>query len=447
MKKIIWICFLCLVMFLQSCETSYKVKESKGIGEFIIPPDTYWGYKENGQKKYGYDRYYYVLLSGLSKNYLNSISALNQTQSWSGNDDYFEKEFNQLKRKAKDEKVEFSNLRSYKLTSNFFKCAPINNQKSGYLIQIDYDAIICNGSEKQTTENFSALAKELLIKISEKENQYDWPTSISQNIIEKIFEHIPIPQEASLARYSFIQNDRYSFVLLNPKILMMVDVAERIRTRWDDSGIDPKYWQMNYYGQAPVRFFRDQKGEIIQTPFLDIKSKTLPSNSSNNAIIKNSTLQAASADIQLTDGLKKKHFIGVFQYDNTDGFKSNHFNNEDIDLINDNIKGNSQILLFDKLNSIFYNSIDSTEYPSEEIDDIISSSFGSRNLITPSIVIYINGIEKVIPLNSDMSILLQQGNIPSIGGIELLRLYNGKYKKIQFSDGRLKLLPQDKILY
>jgi len=104
-------------------------------------------------------------------------------------------------------------------------------------------------------------------------------------------------------------------------------------------------------------------------------------------------------------------------------------------------------LLFDKLNKNFYETIDDKEYPSNEDSVIISSSFGPRNLITPSIIIYINGLEKVIPLNSDINILFQQGIIPSLDRIKLYRVHNGKYKKVRQSNGQLKLLPQDKILY
>jgi len=323
MKKSIFIILLFFgIVFQCYSQGKYKIKFTICKGEFIIPPKSHWGYKKNGEKKRGHDQYYYVMFYGLSKDYLKSISELYFTDYWSGNTDYFEEnkmpkhKKSLLNRKIKQQGSKLIELKDFESTVDSlpFKCSPLDTNNSVYFIQIDYDALLKGIKPQQIDSNFFQLAKALLIEISGKEDGYGWPKSISQNLVEKLFELIPIPQEASLARYSFIKNDRYSFVLLNPKILMMVDVTERVRTRWD-GGIDLKYWQMNYYGQIPIRFFRGEKGKIIQTPFLNFSNKQLPSNSSSNPKIQNSTLQASSADIQLTSGLKDRNFLGLFQHD------------------------------------------------------------------------------------------------------------------------------------
>jgi len=465
MWKTILICFLCSVMFFQSCDTSYKIIKSKDIGEFIVPPDTYWGFKENGEKKYGYDRYYYILFCGLSDKYVNSVSALNKTISWSGDDDYFIKECSQLKRKAKekDEKVEFSNLSSYTLTSELFKCAPINNQKSGYLIQIDCDSLIITENEKQTSENFKKLAKDLLIKISEKETEYRWPTSISQNIVEKVFEHIPVPQEASLARYGWEVTKEYSMLLLNPKISLDVEISS---LSWSNFPKPPgEHWYYTLVTKTNINFYRDESGKIYQLPFVQFSNNTMPSNSfigkdPNQQMDPTTILLNNSGDLQLSENSKNKHFVVLFQdymkqnsnYSNrgTDdsrkGDQKDRYSGNSILLLNDNLdlllKGaNEKTNVKAAYNSQGYNyKNDSDDYEDKDYDKY------SRTLITPVIIIYYNNFPVTIKLGSNTSILNQQYNFGN--QFSIYRSFNGKYIKIKkSSDSNIVFLPGDKIIY
>jgi hypothetical protein len=90
---------------------------------------------------------------------------------------------------------------------------------------------------------------------------------------------IPIPQEASLARYAFKSDTKHSFVLLNPKIWLEVDATERSRVEWKDKngaitqpdGIATNEWQMNYYGKSLIKFYRDKDGMFKQSPFFKIR--------------------------------------------------------------------------------------------------------------------------------------------------------------------------------
>ena len=143
MKRYILLGLITLITFHSFGQGNYKVKPSGSKGEFIIPPDSYWGYRENGKKKCGYDQYYYVLFYGLTKDYLKTISELYYTEYWSGNIDYFAKtklpkhKNNLLNRKIKEQNAQLINLSSFKSTSSGkpFQCSPLDDKNSVYFIQ------------------------------------------------------------------------------------------------------------------------------------------------------------------------------------------------------------------------------------------------------------------------------------------------------------------------
>lgn len=415
--------------------------------EFIVPPSTHWGYKKNGIKKCIHKRFYYIEFFGLTKDYFGAVEELYETESWSGNTDYFEEKKipnhnrNKLNKKLKEEKnslIESDSLKTL-VSGKHFKCATLDNSKSVFFIQIEYETLL-EGDRQQIIDNFNVFAQDLLIEISKQEEANEWAKSISQNLVEKVFELIPVSQEASLSRYLLAVNDTFSFVLLNPKIGMMVDHSERSMAKYDTNGPIFSSWQMNYLGQSLIRFYRDEEGVFKQTPFINTTNKQ-PNNDPEN-IIANSVLLSSSADIQLTEGIKCKKYIGVFQYS-----KVRNNNSEQVKAVylEDNVDGNSQVLFFDEFDTTFFKTLKNTN-PSDSVDgEIFSATFGMRNIITPVIQIYINGERLTVPLNSTCNIIKQQGIIPCLEKIKVYRLSAKGYGLVKGPISNLKFLPNDKI--
>lgn len=461
MKKYILFGLITLITYHTFGQGNYKVKPSGSKGEFIIPPDSYWGYRESGNKKCGYDQYYYVLFYGLTNDYLKTISELYYTEYWSGNIDYFAKnklpkhKNNLLNRKIKEQNAQLINLSSFKSTSTGkpFQCSPLDDKNSVYFIQIDYNSLL-TGSREQIISNFSQLAKDLLIEISAKEGTYTWPTSISQNLVEKIFELIPIPQESSLARYGWNVTDQSSLLLLNPKISLSVEISSLSSTEFPPTD----HWYYTLISQTNINFYRDGLGQIRQLPFIMFSNNTMPSNSfigkdDNDRKDPNTLLLNNSGDMQLSQNSKSKHFVALFQ----DYMKQNsNYSTEGSSTVSlrdkkDRYAGNSIILLNDDINLLFKGKSETTNvkaaYNSHGYNykDNTNDEKYSRTLITPIITIHLNSSPITIKLGSNISILNQQFNFGS--HFAIYRSFNGNYVKIKNPSNSTILLPGDKIIF
>jgi len=306
--------------------------------------------------------------------------------------------------------------------------------QKAFLLQIDYGSIIDGKTELEIRERFFEIAKDLLIQFQKREGSgvdgFGWPTSISQDVVEKVFELIPIPNQSSLLRYvAQIDNDK-SFVLLNPKIKLKVDAIEKVK--------DGSNWYFNLLGTTIITINRDDNGKIIQNPFHKFQVKGMPSNQVNAKTV----LQSSTEDIQLSESLRDCPFIFLWQNNLKHNNKTSSPGgcvNSETDLIN----CNSQLWHFDDLSS-FYTTDGTKDLDYNYVKYI--SSYGYRNLIIPVIDITVNGNLIQCPLGLNLNQLRNQLAIPL--SFKIYRFWNGKYVKIQANNlNNLILLPNDKIIF
>jgi hypothetical protein len=498
MKNIVILIFILSGFFNQSYgQSSYRIKPFADKGNFIYPPHSKLKHGCNDSIVKKSCRYQYIFIDSLSMtngNYYSVLNLLNEAEYFSSKDSIdkysidkicFDTECDgcddktkarkklSLKQKKRKQKSKGLNKLEVELAAKvkantapsdseiceiteedevggFYKIKYSRDRKA-FLLQIDYSRIIDGKTEHEIRKSFFELAKRLLIEFQKREGngsieKFGWPTSISQDVVEKIFELIPIPQEASLARYALDVNKEFSFVLLNPKIWIMVDHTERSMARFPESRIDSRNWQMNYYGQSVIRFYRNNKGNIRQTPFIETNNLQPLNKPLGN--IKNSVLFSSSIDMQVTSGTngKEKRFIGIHQYSKVRGNNSVSVDEDDHQF--DNVNRNTQLLFMDNLDYNFFDRLLSKENPAEQANNgIIAATYGMRNILTPVIQIYVNGQSLTVPLNSSYGTLVQMGIIPSIDGIKLYRQGYRGYKRVKGPLTELKLLPNDKITF
>lgn len=323
---------------------------------------------------------------------------------------------------------------------NFCKIKYSYDQKA-FLLQIDYGSIIDGKTEPEIRDRFFEIAKDLLIEFQKREGKgsiekFGWPTSISQDIVEKVFELIPIPNQSSLLRYlAQIDHDK-SFVLLNPKIKLKVDAVEKVK--------DGSNWYFNLLGTTIVTINRDNEGRIIQNPFHNFQVKGVPDNTAVDNPDGDPDIihQASIEDVQLSETLRDKPFIFVYQ----NSFKAN---TKQLPVSNAVCKGT----LDDRLecNSILVHYSDLSKFAEKNGDLSLTnaeyiSSFGFRNLITPVIDIMINGNFIQCPLGISLNQLRNQMAIPA--SFKFYRFWNGKFVKHNSKNlNKLILLPNDKIIF
>lgn len=272
--------------------------------EFILPPRSDLKFDNNNRLKEDY-RFHFVRIGSLSSDYLTSLESLQEM-----------KESDYRHRKTPDFEA-CPNCRSECgvkpesciVKGNFYD---LNfRDKSAVELRINYEKVFretCNWNDTDTSCNeklkklFDDFAIDLLKKISERKD-VSWPPFICQNIVEKIFEVIPQPQESVLARYGLVRDDSNSFILLNPYFSLLVDNVAKVN--WIDD--DPNAWQMNLVGQSRIPFRRDSMGKVLQIPF--ITSQRAPNNFLR--VSGNVGLLASSGDLQLSGQTKDENFFAI----------------------------------------------------------------------------------------------------------------------------------------
>lgn len=427
MRKLVVIILMCAGFFHQSfAQSAYRLKLVDDLGEFILPPKAKIAceglfsskkqlhYREN-KSKY---RYQYVGFRNLNKsNYYEALNAVRKAEYFTSK----EKETILLKEswcviRGKGNLTEDSSAVIY-----------TSSDKNCLVIEIDLDKIL----NKSVIENYQKMAIGIIKSLQGNEKPAGrWPLSISQDIVEKVFELIPVPQEASLSRYLTQIDSTKSFVLLNPNIKLKVDAVEKVK--------DGSNWYFNLLGTSIITINRGNEGKIIQNPFHKFQVKGMPSNQVNAKIV----LQSSTEDIQLSESLRDCPFIFLWQ----NNFKHNNKTssaggcvNSETDLIN----CNSQLWHFDDLSS-FYPTNGTKDLDYNSVKYI--SSYGYRNLITPVIDITINGNIIQCPLGLNLNQLRNQMAVPL--SFKIYRFWDGKYVKIKANNlNNLILLPNDKIIF
>jgi len=260
-----------------------------------------------------------------------------------------------------------------------------------------------------------------------------WAPSISQDIVEKVFDMIPLSGEASLSRYVSRSDDQKSYVLLNPKIILRVDTVERDEKK--------ESWNYRLLGTVDIKINRDKNGFLTQNSFFQDRN-VRPTNLLPNGNLKNFVLQAGTGDIQFSQSLKTTPYIFLYQINLKHNSKSTNtggcLQTDDDNRIN----CNSQLWHFDNLTTLASNEgldldLDAAKY---------SSSFGFRNLINPMVEIWIREGRVQIPLRTSFLQLSNQSPIPF--SAKIYRLWRGEYHRVKGDDlGSLILLPGDRITF
>lgn len=363
MKKLVILIFLLSGIFNQSYgQSSYRIKPFADKGNFIYPPHSKLKHscKKTTVKKSC--RYQYIYIDSLKMthgDYYSVLNLLNNAEYFSSKYSIdkicFDTEcyccydnakgtvkssFNKTKRKPNsktttklqielNKKIEANSIATGSKICDIITCnvgsfckIKYSYDQKAFLLQIDYGSIIDGQTEAMISDRFFEVAKDLLVEFNKREgtgtNGFGWPTSISQDIVEKVFEITPTPNKASLSRYiSQIDNEK-SFIILNPKINLKVDTVEILT---DESTGD---WQYRLLNSNLITITKDNNGNIIQTPFLQFEksaANALPDNKFNGKKI----LQASSGDIQLSSTLNKCPFIFLQQK----SFKKNNINSSD----------------------------------------------------------------------------------------------------------------------
>ena len=395
-------------------------------------------------------KYQYVLIKGINSNYFTSIQALKKATLIQKN--LFSSSVKSVKKK-------------YQLNSNgtigAFVTYYISSNCDNVLFQINYEKLL------NDFKNFYQYKKELFEGVSDLEETYSktphpWAQSITQDIVQKIYELTPIPEKSALDQYLVFIDDFKSSVILNPKVWIAVDNVEKVNSKIFNSGEDNgvrteynKFWNYNLNGQTIIKFYRDNDGNLSQSPFLRFSIQDphiLPTNilnSDNNPDPKKNepyagNLLASSADIQLSANIKGSKFIYLFQ----DDFKANNQKSGSKDLSADNsfTSENSVLLFYDKIDSKFIDAIDTKNPDPYSISGCKYGVFGMRNLITPIVPVYVNNLLQTVVLNSTVNIAKQQGLIPDLHKLIISRIYNGYYKKILVTKKNILLIENCLIL-
>ncbi|MEA5461675.1 hypothetical protein VB796_21585 [Arcicella sp. LKC2W] len=409
-----------LILFLFTFNKSYsqcsfRIKTldfKNGSIDFILPPKSNLVLNEKGVFRKNL-RYHSIEVENLNSNYYVSLSQLDKA----------------IYCHTKKTKILDSKEGNISTVTSFCR---IQWKNSGFILEIDYNDFL-DKSPDSIKKLFEDLSKKLLVEFAKKEVQNTWATSICQNIIEKIFEVIPIPEEASLARYISEYDVSYghSFILLNSKIKLRVDAVDI------DTAINGN-WSYRLIGTSMISIYRDKWGRIIQNPFHNFQNKGMPDNLINNdgKIV----LQASTEDIQLSNTLKECDYIFLYQNNLKKNNKSSSPGGCNSSSETSTVNCNSQLWHFKK-NSIsqFYLNDDLNFSSVNYI-----SSFGLRNVIYPLIEIVVNNKYVSIPIGINFNQLKPQLSITN--STNIFRYWNGKYKKINLRNESI-LLPSDKIQF
>ena len=523
MKKITTSIYLCSILFFQCCgQSNYRVEQLGDKGTFIYPPHSHlkleskklesgctfqYIYIDSIKMKNG--TYYSVLdelISGKNTEYFTSSSSIEEicfdTQC-SGCDNKKSKQLvlTSSKFKIKKRKPNANTTKYYTKSGSDLKedhndnCGITEGSGTNFkvkysfdqkalLLQIDYGNIINNHTPDEIKNSFFELSKNLLLEFSKHEkNQtasYDWFTSISQNLVEKIFERIPIPQEASLARFGLRQETSFSLLPLNPKIHLRVDHStlydsrtsddvtnthlylDYLKTLLDTNDTDPEKkspivqvplernkikdmlqtnsWRFQFTGQSIISYtkFQDSNGDVFFKfdPFL---GNTFNRIGATNKFPNSSTRYLASSiDIDFTTEVNKSKYFLLFQ-------KYLRGNNN-ISLPEDDDYYQCCRRNPNRCNSLILFRKDLSELNSD-FDDCESISdfaiFGERNPIVPLILIEINSNKFFLPVGYTVFDLISNGYIKA--AFTLKREFSGATKSFKNPNLKTILLPGDVI--
>lgn len=421
MKHQLLLVIFCFTFILQSCgQGAIKVISIDKKGDFIIPPNirSILTCKGNLKSKY-YD--FVIRINNLDSNYNQCLNNISKA-------DICEGEFLTISGEPTD------NITPTEVKAPY--CF-IKSNSTSIEIKIHFHKIFHNPTDSDIAKACQQLSHELLTQISQLETTHSWAPSISQNIIEKVFELIPIAQEASLARYIYVNNQSNSsaFILLNPKLSLELDLTNK-REVVVGGTTEFKY---QWTGLTSFNFKRDEDGKVKQNDFAHFPNSSKP----NNLLIDNNIYLISSfADIASSNQLKDKPYVAYFQPTpkRNNGPKSDqgpYFITDDKELL----IGNSFLVHFTsaELSTLTFANLDFTKS-----DTYTKTIFGERNSAKVFFTIFVNNSAYQVQINSTLSDLTW---IPE--NAKIYRKFGKLYKPIKLynNSADIKLLPFDQIIF
>lgn len=446
-----------------NCQTNYRLKSVSGI-EFLLPPKSKLGseglFGNKQSLQYGSRfRYHRILVNRLTGNcYGTFLEAISQakyvyddkaiTSTWlSGN----------------------WNTTSGATVINASAKIYFSDNNEGFVLELDYSTIIANSEAF-----FNQLAIELYTTFRHKETASpNWPPSVCQEMVWKIFSLLPVPTASSLSALGFIQAPDYSLLLIHPRISLRID-----HYMFDDRTIEPDVEAMDTFLQSLIDKSREAGSDVIsvdttsinnirqavdykyvmtgqtiiqlyrvqnsanqvffrQVPYLhrDMTRTLLPENN-----FKGNVHLGSSGDMELSARISTAPFLFLYQQ---------YFNGN-----NSNSRINSSTIrnCCRQANNTLCTSLilfrqDVTEL-SEPVDYCSNplanyASFGERALIVPVIPIFINGNLTYQPLGLKLADLLVSNLINKQHKLE--REDRQGYRRIQKKENNIYLLPGDRI--
>lgn len=286
--------FLVLFSALTCSAASYRERTFNNV-KFILPPGSDLKVQGNGLKS-SY-RYHFIYISGLSTKYEESQDRI-----------YEEAEYYHSKKK---DGKHGSNFISISSPTGFVYLADTGSTVE---IRINYQEF-WGKSEEELKTIFSNLAYSLLIELSKKEPGARAVT-LCQDIVEKVFERIPIPSAASLSRFGYRNDAARTVMLLNPKIDLFVSTSSRVRGNGNNF--------IDQFG-LPVQVSFDRRQDpdndyvyIIQrtqigTDRASYPTNYLPSTPTGNDNSGKLTLLTTNGDIQNSKSLNTLKFIAYYE--------------------------------------------------------------------------------------------------------------------------------------
>ncbi len=431
---------------ISNAQPNYRVRVRNGV-EYILPPASNLLFRKDSVPK---DRftYFYIVIQNLGGDYSAAVNSIRQAQSWHGSIDYFTTTSARIGERLHDA-ISGKGCQCNTCDGQTFKIGPLDPIGQSIFIQLNYRQLTLPGPAPR----FDKLARDLLLALYSFETKagnvcpgsITWPPGISQEIIEKIFELVPVPQASSLSRFAFTANNVESFVLLNPKIILKVD-RQSLYTPKNP----PEKWNYNLESQVLITFYKNDQGQIRQIPFLQLNTGMNDDPFPSNSLIKDdnySALLTSSGDLQLSENTRWSHYIALYQ----NYMKRNsHASSRGVD---DNARsedkdafiGNTMLLLNNNLAVLLTTPGDPSHVKATFASGAILNAGFSRTLMQPMIHITLNGTPTTVQLGSSLSMLSQ--HIPIGDSFTLYRLHQGKFKKIKYANPATLLLPGDKISF
>jgi hypothetical protein len=380
MKRHLLLFIFCSTFILQSCgQRAIKIISIDKKGDFIIPPNirSILTCKGNLRSKY-YD--FIIRINNLNLNYNQCLKNISNAEICEG------------------ESLTISGEPADNIAPTEAK-APycyIKSNSTSIEIKIHFHKIFHNPTESDIAKACQQLSYELITQISQLETTHSWAPSISQNIIEKVFELIPIAEEASLARYIYVNNpsNSSSFILFNPKLSLELDLTNKREVVVGGSTEFKYQWN----GLTSFNFKRDENGKVKQNDFAHFPNTSKP----DNLLIDNNIYLISSfADIASSNQLKDKPYVAYFQPTpkRNNGPKSDqgpYFISDDKELL----IGNSFLvhLTSAELSTLTFANLDFTKS-----DSFTKSIFGERNSAKVFFTIFVNNSAYQVQINSRLS--------------------------------------------